>query len=74
MTEQDIDFESLPADIKDKLAELELELSEGKINIYQIILHFSNTKKTHDFYNYRYRKVYQTSPFNENYLETILTL
>lgn len=30
MTEQDIDFESLPSDIKDKLAELELELSEGK--------------------------------------------
>lgn len=30
MTEQDVDFESLPSDIKDKLAELELELSEGK--------------------------------------------
>lgn len=30
MTEQDIDIESLPSDIKDKLAELELELSEGK--------------------------------------------
>lgn len=34
MTDQDIDFESLPADVKDKLAELELELSEGKINLY----------------------------------------
>lgn len=43
MTEQDIDFESLPADIKDKLAELELELSEGKINImiYQNIVQIS---------------------------------
>lgn len=38
MTDQDIDFESLPADVKDKLAELELELSEGKINRYFVSL------------------------------------
>lgn len=28
---QNVDVEKLPQDIKDKLAELELELSEGKV-------------------------------------------
>ena len=49
MSDLIVDLSSLSEDIREKLAELDLELSEGKF--YQIVLHFKNIITNCLYYN-----------------------